>query len=107
MNTNKRDNVLKLYNADTFDFDCSLPVSTVDTILQDMDCAQLFHGKLKVLTNAEMWQVLRNGTVYAYCKISGRSGFLPITLEALKLLELCEIDKKCSLIFTPILEELT
>ena len=52
MNTNKRDNVLKLYNADTYDFDCSLPVSTVETLLQDMDCAQLFHGKLKVLTNA-------------------------------------------------------
>jgi hypothetical protein len=103
---NKREAVERLYKTDTFDFDCALPHDTVTIIINELiQTKRIFWNQnTSDKTFSELWSLLHQGTVYAYCRKSGRSGFLPITNDALEVLYLYNELHRINVIFTPIIE---
>jgi hypothetical protein len=103
---NKNDRVLQLYTGSTFEFDTALPNNLTTRIVDELIERKLtgWYGDGKPKERHELWAILHSGCVYAYCRISGRSGLLPITNDAINMLYLYNESTASNVIFTPILE---
>jgi hypothetical protein len=104
---NKSEAVESLYNTTTFDFDCALPNESVSNIIKELIERKRvnWYESTTNKTASDLWEIMNVGCVYADCRISGRSGFLPITNDALDILSLFNEMHNVNVIFTPIIKE--
>ena len=84
----KKEAVESIYgeNPSTFYFDSALPAQFVDYVVDKL------MATFPTDDRSEYYGKIVRGTVFAYCRNTNRQGFLPFTMDSLRLL--CEYERQ-------------